>query len=93
MVGFEFRDGELPIDMSTHPRAYICDRFLDIVRIPMESVACPVHGQDAHAVIRVDVQKPLSDWTLSDQCCDVFREEIESAMPFPWTRTPHHLQP
>ncbi len=93
MIKFEFKDAKGNVDLSANPNSFLCERFVDIVRIPLGSVACPVHGNEAHATIQVDLQKSLSDWIVYNTCCDVFREEIESAMPFPWTGTPHHLQP
>jgi hypothetical protein len=92
-VSFEFYDGGQPFDVNDEYKSYMCDRFLDIVRIPMSSESCPVHGSDSHAVIHVDLEKHLSEWVITSSCCGRFRDEIELAMPFPWTKTPHHLQP
>ena len=93
MLKYEFTDGKKVLELDNHPKSYLCARFLDIVKVPLESTSCPIHGSEARATIRVELAGSISEWHLTDFCCETYREEIEAAMPFPWTRTPHHLQP
>ncbi|HEY9166578.1 MAG TPA: hypothetical protein VIS48_10495 [Candidatus Kryptonia bacterium] len=93
MIAYEFRDGERSVDLNTDPKAYLCERMINIVRPAFAAVACPLHGQEANATIEMNLAKHPLEWEIRKVCCDSFRDEIESAMPFPWTGTPHHLQP
>ena len=93
MVKYEFNYAEEPVVSKSHPKYYLCEKVLSIMSMPMDSVRCPVHGEGAFATVKMDVTRTPFDWELDDVCCESFREEVEAAMPFPWTGTPHHLQP
>jgi len=93
MIKFEFKDGERVIDLDADPESRICKRILATMSKPIASLKCPVHSDDSQAVISVDLGQDTVVWEITDSCCDTFSDIIDSEMPYPWTSTPHHLQP